>query len=237
MRLWDELFQKGKPMTCGSFFAILCVFMSSQFLFQLITVLVEAFLNMFGYSLLAGMNAVAVSTDSFSMFLYVGIFGPITEEILFRGIIQRSLRPYGRNFAILCSAFVFGLYHGNLLQSVYAFAVGLVLGYVASEYSIVWAMVLHIFNNLIVADVLGRLTAPMPGNSGDILFSVLMLAFAFAALVILIVNRRRIRDYIRRDPVNPEHTRCFFSAPGIIVLMILMGISMLLTFFVMLRPL
>lgn len=233
----NEIFRKGAPMSPGSFIAILCVSMGCQFLIQIITMGTEILLNIFDYSVIEGLNELAIDTDSFSMFLYACILAPITEELLFRGLIQRQLRPFGRNFAILCSAFAFGVYHGNLLQSLYAFTVGLVLGYVASEYSIVWAMVLHMFNNLIIADVIPRLTASLPANGGDIISGVLMLLFAVAALVVLIVKRRSIRSYMRREPIHGEYVRCFFSSPGVIILTILMCISMLFTFFAMIRPL
>ena len=37
-----------------------------------------------------------MDTDNFIMFLYAGILAPITEEILFRGVVQRTLLPWGR---------------------------------------------------------------------------------------------------------------------------------------------
>ena len=36
--------------------------------------------------------------------------------------------------------------HGNIPQAVFAIFVGVVLGYVTIEYSIWWAILLHIFN-------------------------------------------------------------------------------------------
>lgn len=159
-RFWrEEIWAKGKPMGCGSFFGILCVFLGGQLLSQLMLVGIEVVLNLFGLSVAEGVEALSVDPDNLSMFLYASLLAPVTEEILFRGLIQRSLLPFGKRFAIFCSAFTFGLFHGNLIQTPYAFLVGLVLGYVAAEYSIGWAMLLHMINNLLIADSLNRLTA------------------------------------------------------------------------------
>ena len=126
----QTMFKKGKPMTVGSFFAIFVVFMSAQLIFQLLAILLELLFNRFGLSLTEMMESASGSADSLSMFLYVGIGAPIAEEILFRGLVLRSIEPYGKKFAIFASALMFGLYHGNLIQIPFALAVGLVLGYV-----------------------------------------------------------------------------------------------------------
>ncbi|MCD7738329.1 MAG: HAD hydrolase-like protein [Lachnospiraceae bacterium] len=61
--------------------------------------------------------------------LLYGFFSSTVEEFLFRGIIlvqmERFMKP---NTALLLSALLFGVYHGNLVQGIYAFAVGVVLG-------------------------------------------------------------------------------------------------------------
>ena len=233
----EEIMEKGKPMTVGSFFAILCIFLSGQMVFQILATVFELVLNVFGLSMLEGMNELAMDTDEFSMFLYAGILAPVTEEILFRGLIQKSLMPYGKKFAIFCSAFTFGIFHGNLIQSPYAFAVGLVLGYVASEYSILWAMVLHMINNLVIADMLSRLTSGLPETAANLIVWFVIAAFTLAAIIIAIVKRRRIGEYLHQEKISGAYLRCFFSSAGIITLTIVMGLNMLLTLFLIIKPL
>ena len=130
-------------MTPKNFLTILCVFAGGQMVFQLVTGILESLFNVFGLSILESLNT--VSTDTPSMYLYAGILAPITEELLFRGLILRTMEPFGKKFAIFTSAFLFGMFHGNLPQAPFAFAVGLVLGYTAMEYSIGWSMALHMF--------------------------------------------------------------------------------------------
>lgn len=233
----NEIWAKGKPMKPGSFLAILCIFLSGQLVYQIVMIVVELILNSFGLSVMAGMEAVSMDTTNFSMFLYGGILAPVTEELLFRGLIQRTLQPYGKRFAILCSAFTFGIFHGNLLQAPYAFLVGLVLGYVASEYSIAWAMVLHMVNNLVLGDMITRLTSGMSEMVTALVIWMVLLFSAVAALVTLIVKRKDIRMFRWENPINRTCVRCFFSCPGTIILMVLMGLNMITSLFVMITPL
>ncbi len=233
----NEIWAKGKPMNVGSFFALLAIFLGGQLVYQVVMIVVELILNAFGLSVLLGMEAVSMDTNSFSMFLYGGILAPITEEILFRGLIQRSLMPYGKRFAILCSAFTFGIFHGNLLQAPYAFLVGLVLGYVASEYSIAWAMLLHMINNLVLGDMLTRLTSFLPETAAALIFWMILLVSGIGGLAVMLQRSREIRTYRQNDPINRTCVKCFFSSAGTIVLMVVMGLNMIFSIFMMVTPL
>lgn len=228
---FGTLWQKGKPMTLGSFFGILSVFLSAQLVFSLLSTLAELFLNQFGLSLTDSTTEELLSMDSLGMFLYVGLGAPISEEILFRGLVQRSMEPYGKKFSIFASALLFGLYHGNLTQTPFAFVVGLVLGYVAVEYNIGWAMVLHMINNLLLSDTLTRLTSYLPAPWGDALIWAILAFFTFAALIVLIVKRKNIGAYLRSERTNPACFKAFFCAPGIIVLTVILLLTIAATTF------
>ena len=212
------------------------MFLGAQFLSQIALTLLELILNGFNLSILEGAQALSPSTDNLSMFLYAGILAPVTEEILFRGLIQKTLMPYGRNFAIFVSAFTFGLFHGNLVQSPFAFLVGLVLGYVAAEYSIAWAMLLHMINNLLLADAMNRLTYGLPAETaGMIIWSVLLL-FALAGMVVLLRRRKDIREWLRQEPIHRTYLGCFFSSAGTVLFLLVMVVMMVTTLFTMITP-
>ena len=56
----------------------------------------------------------------------VGFFGPAVEELVMRGLLYQRFRSMMRvGTAMFWSALVFGIFHGNLVQGVYAFLVGL----------------------------------------------------------------------------------------------------------------
>lgn len=67
--------------------------------------------------------------------LLYGIYSPLTEEFLFRGIIFHKVKEFMKPaMVVLLSSALFGVYHGNSIQLVYGFAMGYVLGW-AYHYS------------------------------------------------------------------------------------------------------
>lgn len=53
---------------------------------------------------------------------------PLLEEFFFRGVLYGRLKELFSTFgALVLSAFLFGLYHGNMSQGIYGFFMGLVL--------------------------------------------------------------------------------------------------------------
>lgn len=60
--------------------------------------------------------------------LVYGIITPIAEELVFRGIVFRRIERYfTTTIGIIISAFIFGIYHGNLVQGVYGFLLGILI--------------------------------------------------------------------------------------------------------------
>jgi membrane protease YdiL (CAAX protease family) len=81
--------------------------------------------------------------------LLIGIIFPILEELLFRKLLCGRLLALGEKKAIIISAVIFGLIHGNLFQFAYAFFIGLVFGYVyVKTGKIIYTMIFHCIINL-----------------------------------------------------------------------------------------
>ncbi len=74
-----------------------------------------------------------MSTLTPSVVIYACLLGPFMEEVLFRGFLFSRARRFGDRTAVLFTAVMFGLMHGNLSQFLYATAIGLVLGYTAAR--------------------------------------------------------------------------------------------------------
>ena len=71
--------------------------------------------------------------------MYSGIFIPIFEELLFRGLLFQVLRRWcSFRIAMVISCLLFGVYHGNLVQFVYAACCGIVLVYLCEKYKSVF---------------------------------------------------------------------------------------------------
>ena len=127
-----------------------------------------------------------------AMILRVCVIFPVLEEIFFRGIVIGIMYRFAP-FAVanVCQALVFAIYHGNIVQGVYAFLLGLFIGYVLKlTRNIVYVFVLHMSINLLgmFIDTIIPMDTPMLLKS--------VIAAASIAGIVVIVNR-----LIRRDKV------------------------------------
>jgi len=82
-------------------------------------------------------------------FLMVAVAAPILEEILFRGIILKSLlKKYHPWKAILYSSIAFGIFHLNPWQFLYAMVLGVLLGYMYwKTHSLFYPIFIHFLLN------------------------------------------------------------------------------------------
>lgn len=90
---------------------------------QYVAVLIYAVLKYVGQGL--GMEFPEVSFDYFQtgqstmlVLLYTCILAPITEELLFRGFLLKSLSAVSTRFGVIVTALLFGLMHGNVQQGI-----------------------------------------------------------------------------------------------------------------------
>ena len=65
----------------------------------------------------------------------LGIIIPVAEELMFRGIVYKRFRQYATFLrAAVFSTLMFSLAHGNIVQMVYAFAIGMLLSFVYEKF-------------------------------------------------------------------------------------------------------
>lgn len=82
--------------------------------------------------------------DVIIIFIGSAIVPPLFEEFALRGVLMQNLRKYGDAFAIIASAFVFGLFHGNAVQMPFAFLCGLIIGYAVVATESLWTgIIIH----------------------------------------------------------------------------------------------
>ena len=84
--------------------------------------------------------------------LSAGIFACITEEFCIRGVVYGRLKRYcSKKNAMIISALIFGIYHLNVVQGVYAFVLGLYFVWLYERYQSLWApCIAHMSANLFV---------------------------------------------------------------------------------------
>lgn len=111
------------------------------------------------------------------------VLAPLGEEIVFRGLTYRYFRKAGIGFIVanVLQAALFGIMHLNWVQGSYAFALGLLLGYMGRRYnSLLVPMFLHMVFNF-AGTYIARALEFLPQNG---IINLLLLALA-AALAVL----------------------------------------------------
>ena len=108
-------------------------------------------LNIFGRSLMDNMGVAGIMMNShpFWRILTVGILAPIVEEFIFRKFLIDRTYKYGEWVAIITSALMFGLFHGNFSQFFFATVMGGIMAYVYIRTGKVWITIIyHMIINL-----------------------------------------------------------------------------------------
>ena len=112
----------------------------------------------------------------------VVIAAPLAEEVLFRGLCYRRMRMQMPAVqAIFMSAFLFGAYHGNVVQAIYGFALGVVLAWSYERFrSLAAPVLLHMCANAFsfLLSKIRELNAFLGGSMLRMVLSVLLFTLA-----------------------------------------------------------
>lgn len=80
----------------------------------------------------------------------LGVAVPIAEELLFRGIIYNRIKTnIGVRNGTIITSLLFGVYHGNIVQGIYAFFLSLLIIFVQEKFgTVIMAIVFHMGVNI-----------------------------------------------------------------------------------------
>ena len=182
-------------------------------------------------------------------FVSLSIFAPIFEEIIFRSAVYRHTEIMGQSFAVVFSAIVFALMHGNLEQLPYTFVMGLGFAYLfAKTRSLLIPMLLHFLTNtttVIFTSIIGttdtdELSTLLSNRNfaaviPTVLYSLIIYGIIIAAIVLGIIElvraiRRRERLMGSIFPISgAKKTAVFLTAPVTIITLILLVLFLTLT--------
>lgn len=199
--------RSNTPMTFGSLINLLILVLGTQLIAQLGTLWLP--------------QTPAANEPSVALVLYVVLFAPIGEELLFRGLLQRCLEPYDKLTALLVQALLFGLLHGSWIQLPYGCLLGLVLGYTAMTYHLFWSIALHITSNLLFGYGLPALLSALPAQTQFWAFWGIILTFAVASLLILTAKSLNILSWLRNHRMRPGRCKAFFGAIPVLLFLLL----------------
>ena len=162
--------------------------------------LIEEYSNM--------MEDAGIGTQGILTVLAVGIIGPITEELVFRGLSIEYLKRTGAAFWVInvLQALYFGIAHLNPVQGAYAFLIGLICGYVVMKYRTLWAgIAFHMAFNL-YSQVQSGLTDALDssglleGAAGAVVLIILFLVgIGFTLFPLIALHRKFLPESINRE--------------------------------------
>ena len=199
---------------------------------------------------LQSVNPVSAMLDGsgfWDTLLFMVILAPIGEEWVFRRLVLDRIRCYGEKTAVLVSALLFALFHGNLSQGLYAFLLGCVFAYVylrtgRLRYCIGLHMAINAVGSLIPVVVLlpglerlealsmeeiGSMTTeallPYLGTIVGVGLYALLLVGGFIAGLVLFLQRWRKICFLPAEQELPREARfrTAFRNPGLVLLILL----------------
>lgn len=168
------------------------------------------------------------------LILCVCVVPALMEELVFRGAILGSLRRFGDGVAILGSAGLFGVMHGNLVQIPFAFIVGLILGYlVVHTGSMLPAILVHFFNNLCscLMVIFGFYLDAHVYNIFSYILVILIFVIGMLGFCYLSKRDRGLFTLSPKRCLIPFSGRLgiFVGSPAVIAFLVVMAIMTLLT--------
>ena len=88
-------------------------------------------------------------TNVFISLFIISFLTPIIEEIIFRGFFYDSVKYVSNDIiAIILTSIVFGIFHSDFQQILYAFIVGIVFGYIRYKFnSVNYTILMHAIMN------------------------------------------------------------------------------------------
>ena len=130
------------------------VLVAAGYILQLLTTLLLRYLSTLMPELMKSytesVSSLIGGTASLLTVFTVTFISPIAEEIMFRGLSQKyAERAFGALPAIFIQAALFGIYHMNIIQGIYAFLFGILFGFMAHKSkSLMPSILLHAVINL-----------------------------------------------------------------------------------------
>lgn len=173
-------------------------------------------------------------TDFAGRIIYVvsiAVVPALVEEFAVRGVMLQSMRKYGDKFAIIASALIFAVMHGNLIQAPFALIAGVGIGYaVCITNSIRTGILIHFVNNLysvivefLVADIQNEDTL----NTVYLTVTVILYAVSILASVLFFIMKKQRKFVPSFTVINEkEKMKAFIlTLPMIIALLIMISIT------------
>ena len=135
----------------------------------------------------------SLGTNMAITIVYGYLLGPVTEELCFRGLIFGLLEKSRINYllVILIQSLMFGIMHMNLVQGMYAFFLGAVLGYIRYRYKTLLVTIgAHVIFNIFGTGVEMSIQAAGITNVQKLIFASVAAVIAVILFVIMVKDKK-----------------------------------------------
>lgn len=144
------------------------------------------------------------------------ILAPLTEEFICRGVLLRVFRRYGDIFAVVASSLVWALLHGNFVQGIPVFILGLFFGMLALRSgSILPTFLIHAFNNSLALFSTSALHGSIEARLAEVSISLTILLLSIVLFPIY------YKKFVIKDKGRPAKGFAIFFTCVPILLVIL----------------
>lgn len=170
-----------------SVFLVMIIFFSQMISYAIVD-LFEVSLQSAYQSYIQLLENSGLSNPNIVIIVAVVLFAPICEELVFRGITLELAGRGTNQFWLMntIQAFFFGLSHMNLVQSTYAFVLGLMLGVIRKKTdSIIIPIIVHILFNLCGVLLPKQFEGLLENNIAKIVIYTCSCLITLAVLVVL----------------------------------------------------
>lgn len=153
--------------------------------------------------------------------LSVVILPAVVEELLFRGLIFKGLKPYGKVFSVTLSALIFSLYHMSIDQLIYPFLVGLLLGVIMhKENNILYCIAIHFTNNFLSL-TLSYLNINLSYHHWTYILIAIILLIAFVSIILYFTLKSRKKE--SKEKISSEGKVYFSICLTILVIIFILS--------------
>ena len=165
--------------------------------------------------------------------LCIAVAPALIEEFIFRGFVLQILsKKSTASVAVLMSAVLFGLLHGNMVQAVFAFGMGLVFALITIKTESIWpAVIVHFLNNFISVnlDFISKKLSPTTQYLAGSTYFVVSLTICILGLLILLKNDPQ---YFQIKRTKKEYStssliKWTLKTPGMITFVVLCAVEIL----------
>lgn len=216
----------------GQLFSYVAIGLLISIVVEFITVYITEFLKNYNIDSQTPESIFKYDNTPIGIVLFLislSIVPAITEEFVFRGVILGSLRKFGDNFAVFSTALIFGLMHGNIEQFIFAFFLGLYLGFtVIKTNSILPAMIIHFLNNLFSGIVFIFKDVEHFNFISEIFYCVVFVIASFSFVNLYCKDNKKNGQKIKRLESNLNFSSkmsAFVFNPGMIMFFIYVAFS------------